>query len=74
VLTHAVSSSTSGKKIESEFALAAAHYRLSQFLLVPREDLDALLASRDGDIPLLRVRGCANGGIRKQHMIDCLAL
>jgi len=74
LLAHVISSSASGKKIESEFTLAAAHYRLSQLSLVRREDLDALSASRDGDIPLLRVRRSANGGIGEQHMIDCLAL
>jgi uncharacterized protein YndB with AHSA1/START domain len=61
-------------QVECKFTLAAAHDRLSQLLLIRREDLNALSASRDRDIPLLRARRRANGGIGEQDMIDCLAL
>src|SRR6202040_1148792 len=71
---HAVSSSASGKKIERKFTLAAANDRMSELIFIGRENLDALSASRNRDIPLLGVCRRANGGIRKQHMIDSFSL
>src|SRR6202049_2433216 len=74
LLAHAISSSASGKKIERKFTLAAANYRMSELIFIGRENLDALTASRNRDIPLLRVRRSADGGIGKQHMIDSFLL
>src|ERR1700726_1524027 len=74
LLAHAISSSTSGKKIERKFTLAAANYRMSELIFIGRENLDALSASRNRDIPLLRVRRRTDGGIGKQHMIDSFPL
>lgn len=74
LLAHAVSWSTSRKKIEREFTLAAADYRLSELIFIGRQNLNALSASRDRDIPLLRVRRSADGGIGKRHMIDSFPL
>src|SRR5581483_4087657 len=55
-LTKAVSPSASAKKIERELALAAAHDAMSELFFVRRKDLDALSASRNGDVPLLSAR------------------
>src|ERR1700680_2381311 len=74
LLAHAISSSARGKKIERKFTLAAANYRMSELIFIGRENLDALSASRNRDIPLLRVRRSADGGIGKQHMIDSFPL
>ena len=62
------------RKIERKFTLAAANYRMSELIFIGRENLDALSASRNRDIPLLRVRRSADGGIGKQHMIDSFPL
>src|ERR1700736_2415720 len=74
LLAHAISSSASGKKIERKFTLAAANYGIPELIFIRRENLDALSASRNRDIPLLRVRRSANGGIREQHVIDSFSL
>ncbi len=42
-------------KIERKFALAAARDCIAQSLLVRRENSDALSATRDRHIPLLRI-------------------
>src|SRR3984893_12287038 len=74
LLAHAVSSSARGEKIERKFTLAAANCRMSELIFIGRENLDALSTSRNRDIPLLRVRRSADGGIGKQHMIDSFPL
>lgn len=61
-------------QIEREFAIARARNRLAKALFVRCEDFDAFSPSRNGDVPLLRIRGGAHAGIRKQDVIDCLTL
>lgn len=61
-------------QIEREFAIAGALNCVAKVLFVGREDLDAFSPSGNRDVPLLRVRGGAHGGIRKQDVINCLTL
>jgi hypothetical protein len=46
----------------------------AELLFVGRENLDALPPARDGDIPLLRIRCSAHGGVAKENVIHGLAL
>lgn len=70
----AVASGARRWKIERELALAATQNRSAELLLVGREDLDALSAARNCDVPLLSVRGGANCRVGEQDVIDSLPL
>src|SRR5581483_9064589 len=71
---NAVSGCSGRQEVERELSLTTAHDRATQLRFVRRENLNAFPAARDRDVPLLRIRRCADGRIGKQDVIDSLAL
>ncbi len=73
-LTHAAPFERRRDEIERQFSVASPRDGAAEFFLVGGENLDALPTPRDGDIPLLRIRCGAHGGIAKENVIHGLAL
>ncbi len=62
------------RELKGERSITTPRHVLAKRFFVGRENPHALPPSGDGYIPLLRVRGCPNRRVRKEHVIDGLAL
>ena len=62
------------REFERQGALTGARDAPAQLRLVGREDMNAFAAPRNGDVPLLIIRGGAHRRIGEQDVINRLAL
>ena len=62
------------RQFQCQWPVTGTGHVFAELLLVRRENADAAPPARDGHIPLLRIRRCFDGGIRKKDVIHRLAL